>query len=509
MSQAAVNINAWLPLAMLFSSFVAGIIIFFLREESVVLRTTLNLGGALVKLVLIVLLIQGLFEGRDYQAVMPFLPGLQLTLRADSLSVLFAALSALLWLLTTLYAVGYLENSPNRSRFFGFFSLCVSATVGVALAGDLITFLIFYEMLTLTTYPLVVHRGTPEALRAGRIYLYYTVGGGALLLLGIVWLNQLVGPLPFQPGGILKGVATADHWQLQALFPLLLFGLGVKAALFPLGNWLPIAMAAPAPVSALLHAVAVVKAGAFGIIRVITDIYGIEFSRALSLLPVLMALAAITIVYGSFKALGEDNLKRRLAWSTVSQVSYIALGIGIGSPMALIGGLVHLVHQGLMKITLFFCAGNLAETLGIHKISQLNGVGWRMPWTMAAFSLGALGMIGLPPLAGFFSKWYLGWGALEAGEPWVLAILAASTLLNAAYFLPVLYRAWFMPPQIEPRRERRAAQAGYRRRGQEANWMLLVPSLVTALLVVLAGLLANAPWSPLAWATIIALGGLR
>ncbi|MFU8818900.1 MAG: proton-conducting transporter membrane subunit, partial [Desulfurivibrio sp.] len=187
------NINAWLPLAILFSSFIAGIIIFFLREESIGMRTTLNLGGATVKLVLIGVMIHGMFQGVHYEATMPFLPGITLVLRADSLAVLFATLSAVLWLLTTIYAVGYLENSPNRSRFFGFFSLCVSATVGVALAGNLITFLLFYEMLTLATYPLVVHRGTPEALRAGRIYLYYTVGGGALLLLGTLWLWTLAG----------------------------------------------------------------------------------------------------------------------------------------------------------------------------------------------------------------------------------------------------------------------------------------------------------------------------
>ncbi|MDZ7640731.1 MAG: proton-conducting transporter membrane subunit [Desulfurivibrio sp.] len=252
---------------------------------------------------------------------------------------------------------------------------------------------------------------------------------------------------------------------------------------------------------------AVVKAGAFGIVRVVFDIYGLELARLLELLPLLTTMAAFTIIYGSLRALNQDNLKKRLAWSTVSQVSYIVLGVGIGHPLAAIGGLVHLVHQGLMKITLFFCAGNLAETLGIHQISEMAGSGRRMPWTMAAFTVGALGMIGTPPLAGFFSKWYLGWGALAGDQPWVLAVLAASTLLNAAYFLPVLYRVWFLPPRLQPRRERQAAQAAYRRAGQEANWMLLLPSLATALLVLLAGLLAAAPGSPLSWVQLIVMGG--
>ena len=503
------NINAWLLLAILVSSLGPGLIIFFLREESVTLRTTLNLGGATLKLILVGVLIHGLFQGNQYQAVMPFLPGINLTLRADSLGVFFAALSALLWLLTTVYAVGYLENSPNRSRFFGFFSLCVSATVGVALAGDLITFLLFYEMLTLATYPLVVHRGTAESLRAGRIYLYYTVGGGALLLLGTVWLWNWVGNLCFQAGIIAAAAGPGDYLQLQVVFFLLIAGLAVKAALFPLSGWLPIAMAAPAPVSALLHAVAVVKAGAFGIVRVVVDLYGFELSDLLGVLPLLTMLAAITIIYGSLRALSENNLKRRLAWSTVSQVSYIALGISMAGPVAVAGGLVHLVHQGLMKITLFFCAGNLAETLGVHRVDEMAGLGRRMPWTMAAFSVGALGMIGLPPLAGFFSKWYLGWGALESNQPWVLAILVVSTLLNAAYFLPVLYQAWFREGEQHPGRERAAAQAGYRRGGQETNWMLLAPTLITALLVIAAGLLAGSAWSPLSWAALIASGGLR
>ena len=225
---------------------------------------------------------------------------------------------------------------------------------------------------------------------------------------------------------------------------LLVLGLGVKAALVPLHGWLPQAMVAPAPVSALLHAVAVVKAGAFGIVRVVYDVYGVEFAADLNLLLPLGVMAAVTIIYGSIKALSQDNLKKRLAYSTVSQVSYIALGTATLGPIATIGGVVHLVHQGVMKITLFFAAGNYAETLGVHKVSEMNGVGRRMPGTTLAFTVGALGMIGIPPVAGYVTKWYLGLGALEAGAAaWVLPVLIISSLLNAAYFLPILYRAWF------------------------------------------------------------------
>jgi len=283
---------------------------------------------------------------------------------------------------------------------------------------------------------------------------------------------------------------------LTAIFVLLIAGLGVKAALVPLHGWLPRAMVAPAPVSALLHAVAVVKAGAFGIVRVVDDVYGVEFAASLGVTGPLAVVAATTIIYGSLRALFQDNLKRRLAYSTVSQVSYIVLGIAVVGPIATIGGLVHLVHQGVMKVTLFFCAGNLAETLGIHKVSDMNGVGRRMPWTMAAFTVGALGMIGVPPLAGFITKWYLGLGALDAGQDWVILVLAGSSLLNAGYFLPVLYAAWFKaPPDAWP------AERAYGRR--ETSWALLLPPVVTALLTLAVGLLASAPFSPLQWARFI------
>lgn len=488
--------NAALPWLILASSLVTGLLIFALAEERHRLRSVLNLTGAVVKLALVAAMLWGVFNGQYYEARYTLLPGLDFVLRADTLAMLFVTLSALLWLLTTVYAIGYLENAPHRSRFFGFFSLCVTATMGIALAGNLFTFFIFYELLTLSTYPLVVHRGTDKALRAGTVYLGYTLAGGALLLIGVVWLYGLTGGVEFTHGGVLADTDPALHTQLTIIFALLILGLGVKAALVPLHGWLPVAMVAPAPVSALLHAVAVVKAGAFGIVRVVYDVYGIEFAADLNLLTPLAVIASVTIVYGSLRALFQDDLKKRLAYSTVSQVSYIALGVGLFGPIGTVGGLVHLVHQGIMKITLFFCAGNLAETLGIHRVSEIDGAGRRMPWTMAAFTVAAFGMIGVPPMAGFISKWYLGLGALDAGMTWALGVLIASSLLNAAYFLPILYAAWFKPqrgpwPDECPRG-----------RCETSAWLLL-PPLLTGAFTLGAGLFAGAAFSPLEWAQLI------
>ncbi len=488
--------NALLPPLALATSLLAAMVIFLLDESRHRLRSLLNLGAALAKLGLVAWMGWGVLDKVTYETRFPLLEGVDFVLRADALGIMFAGLSSLLWLFTTIYAIGYLEGSPNRSRFFGFFSLCVASTVGIAFAGNLFTFFVFYELLTLSTYPLVVHRGTDASLRAGRIYLAYTLSGGAVLLVGIAALHALVGDVEFAAGVPMRAVDPSLYPALVVIFALLVAGLGVKAALVPLHGWLPTAMVAPAPVSALLHAVAVVKAGAFGIVRVVYDVYGIEFAWRLGLLGPLAVAAAVTILWGSLRALAQRDLKRRLAFSTVSQVSYIALGVALFGPVGTAGGLVHLLHQGLMKITLFFCAGNYAETLGIHKVDELDGAGRRMPATSVAFTVGAFGMIGVPPLAGFVTKWYLGIGALEAGMGWVLGVLMASSLLNAAYFLPLLYRIWFKPQQGPWPAEQRPG-------GLDADPWLLVPALATALFSVSAGLLAATPFSPLYWAEVV------
>jgi len=487
--------EGWVPLAVVASSLLPGLVIFLLREEQRTLRAALNLAGALSKAALVGLMLWNVGRFEAYEARMAVLPGLDLVLKVDELSLLFMTLSALLWLVTTVYAIGYLEGSPHRSRFFGFFSLCVSATAGIALAGNLFTLFVFYEVLTLVTYPLVVHRGTPAALAAGRSYLCYTLPSGALLLVAVAGAQVLAGPQDFAGGGYLRPFAEGHGATLVLLFAALVIGFGVKAALVPLHGWLPQAMVAPAPVSALLHAVAVVKAGAFAIVRVVHDVFGAEFAATLGVLTPLAVAASITILYGSWRALAQDELKKRLAYSTVSQVAYIVLGTALLGPVALIGSMVHLVNQGLMKITLFFSAGNYAETLGVHHVSEMDGIGQRMPLTTAAFTVGALGMIGVPPVAGFVSKIHLGAGAAQAGHGWAIAVLAASSLLNAMYFLPVLYRAWF-----RPQRGPWPHEPGH---GRDAAPMLLVPVLLTALFSLGAGVLAAMPWGPLDWAHLI------
>lgn len=500
------SMSVLLPMLIVLGPFLSGFAIMATPERKATLRTGINIAGSLITLGLIGLLLSGVYNGLNFETRLPLLPNIDLVFHGDSLSLLFVSLSGLLWLFTTIYAIGYFKNATNLSRFFAFFSLCVGATIGLALAGNLVTFLIFYELLTLTTYPLIAHKGNAESIKAGRIYLIYTMIGGALLLAGVVWLKVIAGSLDFTTAGVLAGMPHLDKTHLQIIFVLLIAGLGVKAALFPLHGWLPVSMAAPAPVSSLLHAVAVVKAGAFGIVRVVYDIYGVEFASELGLTIFLAALAGFTIVYGSILALRQDDLKRRLAYSTVSQVSYIALGTAIAGPIATIGGLVHLVHQGLMKITLFFCAGNLAETLGIHKVSEMKGAGKRMPLTMGAFTIAAFGMIGVPPIAGFVSKWYLGVGALEAEAYWVVAVLAASSILNAAYFLPIIQAIWFEEQSTPWKNDHSKLRLeGFSKSsGLEAHWMLLLPPLLTAFGALVFGLFASTNVSPLAWSTLIA-----
>lgn len=490
------NVNTYIPLFVILSSFVPALIIFRLPQKRYTLRTFLNLFGIFMTLFFVLWMFIGVYHNQEYLFRLPLLPNLDFSLKAGTLALFFTGLSSILWFITTIYAIGYLEGSAHSSRFFGFFSLCITATIGVALSANLITFLIFYEILTLSAYPLIIHRGTEESRIAGNKYLFYTIAGGALLLLGAVWLYVLTETLEFTPKGFVYTIVQEHHFASMMIFTLFIAGFGVKAALFPLHGWLPLAMVAPAPVSALLHAVAVVKAGAFGIIRVVYEVYGIEIATLLHLMTPLAVIASITIIYGSLRALFQDNLKRRLAFSTVSQVSYIILGVAIAGPVAAMGGIVHLVHQGVMKITLFMGAGNFAETLGVHYISQMNGIGKRMPLTMVAFSIGALGMIGIPPIAGFITKWYLGFGALDSGEEWVLFILAGSSLLNAAYFLPILYRAWFLsPPQSWPDEQIFSKI--------ETKLSLLLPPLITAFFSLIFGLFVATPWSPLSWVQLI------
>lgn len=496
----------YIPLLLLATSLVPGLAIFFCPEHFDRTRTTLNLTGAVTKVLLVGALIPAAVAGERFEWRSSFVPGIDFVLRVEPFGLYFLALSATLWLLTTIYAIGYLGKSADRSRFFGFFGLCVAATTGIALAGNPVTFLIFYELLTLTTYPLVVHNRTKDALAGGRTYLTYTLAGGMFLLLGTVWLTSEIGSIDFSDRGSpeIAELAASKPVVAVAIFLLILAGLAVKAALVPLHSWLPKAMVAPAPVSALLHAVAVVKAGVFGIVRLVDYIYGVEVASDLGVLTPLAIIASITIVYGSIQALRQDGLKARLAFSTVSQVAYVTLGVSVTSVLATTGAIAHIVGQGLMKITMFFCAGLLAEVLGLSKISQLSGVARRMPWTCAAFSVAAIGMIGIPPMAGFVSKWYLAAGAVDAGQQWVLLVLVTSSLLNAAYFFPIIYRMWWGEPDTSQLARQWATEKQAAR--FEAPLPMLVPTVATAIGCVLVGVLAGAPFSPLNLARSITEG---
>ncbi|MBS1304116.1 proton-conducting transporter membrane subunit [Loktanella sp. SALINAS62] len=483
--------NVLLPMLILSTSLLPAVLTFFIPDDRHGTRNALSLGGAVLKLGLVAFMLSEVANGAIYETRFEFAPGLEFLLRVDALSLLFLTLSAVLWFLTNIYAIAYFGKKPELSRFFGFFSLCVAATTGIALSGTLISFFIFFELLTLSTWPLVVHKRNETSFAAGRAYLAYAMPASAVLLAAIVWLESAVGPVAFTED---VDFSSLDDTSLRIIFAMFIVGLGVKAALIPLHGWLPLAMVAPAPVSALLHAVAVVKAGAFGIMRITFDVFGIDRLDDLGITTPLAILAAATILWGSIQALFQDNIKKLLAYSTISQVSYIILGIALGGPYAVIGGLVHLVHQGLMKITLFFCAGAFDEQAGVTLIDELNGLGGRMPWTASCFTVGVLGMIGLPPTAGFVTKIYLGVGALQSNAEWVLVVLVASTLLNAAYFLPLIYRIWICDSAKDEQ-------------PVEPSILLTGPAVVTASASLVAGMMAGSAFSPLGWATLIAERG--
>jgi multicomponent Na+:H+ antiporter subunit D len=374
------------------------------------------------------------------------MPGLALALELEPLGLLFALIASGLWLVSGVYSIGYMRGNgeENQTRFYACFALAIASAIGVALAGNLLTLYLFYEALTLVTWPLVTHHGDEEARRGGRLYLGLLLGSSLVLFLPAIAATWwLAGTLDFSPGGILAGKVSGG--AAAALAALYAFGIG-KAALMPLHRWLPAAMVAPTPVSALLHAVAVVKAGVFSVVKVVVYVFGAGLADALAWLP---WVAGFTIVAASVVALRADNLKRRLAYSTVSQLSYVVFAAALATPLALAGAVVHIAAHAFGKITLFFAAGAVYTAAHKTEVSQLDGIGRRMPWTFAAFGLASLSMIGLPPAAGFASKWLIVSGALQAHDWLALGVLTASTLLNAGYFLPIVYRAFFSSPRAD------------------------------------------------------------
>lgn len=373
------------------------------------------------------------------------IPGLALALSPEPLGLLFALIASLLWPVTATYAIGYMRGHGeiNQTRFYTCFAISISATLGIALAANLFTLFIFYEVLTLATFPLVTHAGTPAAKRAGRVYLGILMGTSvAFMLLATIWTFHLTGTLEFQPGGIFPD--GTDPGLMSILLLLFVFGTG-KAALMPFHRWLPAAMVAPTPVSALLHAVAVVKAGVFTVMKIAVYIFGVDNIAQLDGATFLSYAAGFTILAGSVNAMKKDNLKARLAYSTISQLSYIVLGAMIGTSAGVVGGSMHIAMHAFGKITLFFCAGAILVASHRTKVSELHGIGRQMPWTMTAFTIGALSIIGLPPMGGTWSKWLLVQGTLDAGAWVLMSVLLLSTLLNIAYILVIPLRAFFSP----------------------------------------------------------------
>ena len=372
-------------------------------------------------------------------------PNVELAFRVDALALIFATTSSCLWILVSIYSIGYMRSLEEhaQTRYYFSFALALTGAIGVALAANLVTMFIFYEKLTISTYPLVAHEESSEALAAGHKYLAYLLTSGVLFLVGILMTYALVGTTDFSYQGILKpALNSTSTITLQIIFGCFLLGFA-KAAWMPIHSWLPSAMVAPTPVSALLHAVAVVKAGVFGIIRVVCHIYGIELMHTLGLGLALAAVASITIVVANVYAIGQNNLKRMLAYSTINQLSFIILGVALLSPMAITGAMLHIPFHGFMKITLFLCAGAIAAITGKKNISELAGLGRALPVTLGAFLIGAFGMCGAPPLAGFISKWHVGLGAVESGALFFLIIIFVGSLLDVVYFFPVICTAFF------------------------------------------------------------------
>jgi multicomponent Na+:H+ antiporter subunit D len=424
-----------------------GVVPILISSRNANVREVWTFIAASLKLLIIASMLPDVLEGREYVCTLAeVLPGVAIRLRVDALGMLFALVASSLWIVTSAYSIGYMRglNEHGQTRYFCFFAVALSATIGAAFSANLFTLYLFYEMLSFATYPLVTHHQDAQARRSGRKYLAYIVGTSiGLVLPAMVLAYYLSGTLEFSGQGFLP--SSASPALLGIMLFMFVFGFA-KAGIMPLHAWLPAAMVAPTPVSALLHAVAVVKVGVFCILRVITGVFGLDLLASLHLGPAVAYVAAFTIIVASLIALSQKELKRLLAFSTIGQLSYIVLGAALLSPKGVIGGMVHISMHAFGKITLFFCAGAIFVATGKKYISEMVGIGKQMPITMAGFFVGALSIIGIPPGGGFVSKWYLVLGTLEADQLLLLVVILTSSLLNAAYFMPIVYRAFFVAP---------------------------------------------------------------
>lgn len=412
-----------------------------------------------------------------------FTGDLNISFRVDGMSMVFAGLVSGLWPFATLYAFEYMTKEQHENTFFLFYTVTYGVTLGIAFAANLLTMYFFYELLTLVTVPLVMHTLTREAILASRKYLYYSLGGAAFAFIGLIMVIVYGSTTDFILGGVLDLTKIGDKTNTLLLIYVMAFmGFGVKAAVCPFNSWLPQAGVAPTPVTALLHAVAVVKSGAFAIIRLTYYSFGTEFLRGTWAQTTVMIVVMFTIVYGCSRALKETHIKRRLAYSTISNLSYILFGAVIMTPLGLTGAMTHLVFHAVMKISSFFCAGAIMHQTDKRYVHELNGLGYRMPCVFGIFTISSLALMGVPGLAGFISKWNLAGAAVESHNPLAyagIACLLISALLTAIYMLSIVVRAFFPGKDFDDSQIRDV---------HDPNWKMLLPLFVFTVFIILFGI---------------------
>jgi multicomponent Na+:H+ antiporter subunit D len=469
------------PVLTILVSAVGAILILITGERRANLREFWSVAAGVAQFALVASMLPAVLAGQTPSLVLfRLLPGIEISFRADPFGLLFALGASLLWVAASFYSIGYMRTLEEhaQTRYFTCFALALSATMGVAFSANLFTLFLFYEALTLATYPLVAHKETAEARAGARKYVIYLLGAAKVMLIpAIILTYNLAGTLELRPGGIFpESTVASERTLLYVVFALFLFGFA-KNAVMPLHGWLPAAMVAPTPVSALLHAVAVVKTGVFSTLRVILFVFGSATLRDIGGDTLALAFASATILIASLLAIRQENLKARLAFSTVSQLSYIVLGGALLAPAGVLGGIAHITNHAITKITLFFCAGSIYASAHKTDVSQTAGLAKKMPWTMAAFTLASLSLIGIPPFSGFVSKWYLAMGSLERGNIWILMVLLASSLFTAAYLGPIVYKAYF----------EEAEDDGHHDEVHEVRW-IVVPLVLTAVASLILGL---------------------
>ncbi|MFL2771569.1 MAG: monovalent cation/H+ antiporter subunit D family protein [Rhodospirillaceae bacterium] len=450
---------------------VAGVFLISISAPKPNLRETFTLITAVLLFLVALNILPTVMQGGELSiSLLSVLPGLEILFVIEPLGMIFAMIASTLWIVNSIYSIGYMRGNDekNQTIFYACFALAIASTIGIAFAGNLFTLFLFYEVLTLSTYPLVTHKRNDAAKAGGRLYLGILLATSVVFLLpAVIGTYFVAGTGDFRVGGIIP--SDTSPLVVGTLGVLFIYGIG-KAAVMPVHRWLPAAMVAPTPVSALLHAVAVVKAGVFTVVKVIVYVFGLDLFAGADATGWVVYAAGFTVLVASIIALGQDNLKRRLAYSTVSQLSYVVLAAAMATPLAIIGAAMHITAHAFGKITLFFAAGSIYTAAHKTEISQLNGIGKRMPFTMVAFTIGALSMIGVPPTAGFLGKWYILSAAMEIKDWFVLLVIFVSTLLNTGYFVPIVYRAFLKDEDIPPEHDH-----------GEAPWPIVVALSLTAL----------------------------